>query len=218
MKTISVIMAKGGVGKTTIATALGVRAAKDLDHVAMLDLNHDQANLTQWCGLRGGVPQNPALFSDVEDLAEDLPALAANGWDLCVVDTPPSYMEVIETAIMVSDAVVIPIKCSIFDAGSLEPVVEMCKRRRKPYGLVLSDVDQRFKTQIAEVRASLKQDGLPLLPVAISHLQSYQVAPNLGKTGPEIDKKAAEEVDALWGEVRHLAGIGAQARRKGPRV
>ena len=87
-------------------------------------------------------PENPALFTDVEDLVEDVPALAANGWDVCVVDTPPSYMEVIETAIMVSDAVIIPIKCSIFDAGSLEPVVEMCKRRRKPYGLVLSDVDQ----------------------------------------------------------------------------
>jgi hypothetical protein len=64
----------------------------------------------------------------------------------------------------------------------------------------------------------LKQDGLPLLPVTISHLQSYQVAPNLGKTGPDIDKKAAEEIDALWVEVKRLAGIGVQARRKGARV
>jgi chromosome partitioning protein len=215
MKTIAVIAEKGGCGKTTIATALSVRAAKDFGMVAMLDMNADQANLTQWYQLRGAFPENPALFTDIDDLAADLPRLARNAWDVCVIDTPPSYADVIETCVMVADAVIVPVKVSIFDAGSLAPVIEMCKARRKPFGLVLSDVDQRFKTQIAEVKAHLQDEGLPLLPCMVSHLQSYQVAPNLGKTGPEIDKKAAEEIDALWREAKRLAGM--DAKRKGGR-
>ena len=211
MKTIAIVMSKGGVGKTSIAAALAVRAAKDFDRVAMLDLNHDQANLTQWWHLRDA-PDNPALFTDFEDLVKDVPVLAANGWGICIIDTPPSYMEVIETAIMVADAVIIPIKCSIFDAGSLEPVVEMCKRRRKPYAFVLSDVDSRFKTLTGQVAAMLKEEGT-LLPGVVSHLQSYIVAPNQGKTGPELDKKAAEEIDALWRETVRLAGITTSRRK-----
>jgi hypothetical protein len=70
---------------------------------------------------------------------------------------------------------------------------------------VLSDVDVRFKAANSAVAASLAEDG-PLLDVRISHLQSYMVAPNSGKTGAEIDKKAAEEIDELWKAVMRLAG------------
>ena len=216
MKTIAIAMAKGGVGKTTIAAALSVRAAKDFKRVAMLDLNRDQANLTQWWHLRND-PENPQLFTDHNDLVEDLPVLEAEGWDVCILDTPPSYLDLIETSVMMADAVLLPIKSSIFDAGSLEPVVEMCRKRRKPFAFVLSDLDQRFKTLNAEVAASLKEDG-PVLSARVSHLQSYIVAPNTGKTGAEIDKRAAGEIDALWSEAMKLAGICKARRRKGVRV
>jgi chromosome partitioning protein len=133
---------------------------------------------------------------DHEDLVEDLPAIAKDGWQICIVDTPPGYLEVIETAIMVADAVLVPVKTSIFDAGSLQPIIDLCKKHRRPFAFVMSDVDTRFKTANAAVAASLKEDGLLL--ESISHLQSYMVAPNAGKTAPEIDKKAAEEIDSLW--------------------
>lgn len=210
MKTIAIVCPKGGVGKTSIAAALAVRASKDFPRVAMIDLNRDQANLTQFWQLRGE-PDNPRLFSDHQDLVIDLPILAQDGWDICIIDSPPSFMDVIETAVMVANAAIIPIKSSIFDAGSIEPIVEMCRRRRVPYAFVLSDLDQRFKTLAAQVTASLKSDG-PVLKTPVSHLQSYIVAPNMGKTGAEIDRKAADEIDALWAEVKALAGI---TKRKG---
>ncbi len=215
MKTVAVIAQKGGAGKTTIATNLAVRAADDFSMVAMVDMNHDQANLTQWCNIREGLGEIPALFSDVEDLVKDLPRLEHNGWQLCLIDAPPSYSGIIETCVMAADAVIVPVKISMFDAGSLQPVVEMVKRHRKPYAVVLSDVDSRFKTQIAQVTEALKADGLPLLSGVISHLQAYQVAPNLGKTGAELDDKAAAEIDALWAEVCKLAGL--KVAKKGKR-
>jgi chromosome partitioning protein len=213
MKTISIVCPKGGVGKTSIAAALAVRASKDFPRVAMIDLNRDQANFTQFWQLRGE-PDNPRLFSDHENLVIDLPLLAEDGWDICIIDTPPSYLDVIDTAVMVANAAIIPVKCSIFDAGSIGPIVEMCRRRRVPYAFLLNDLDQRFKTLISQVTASLKDDG-PVLKSQVSHLQSYIVAPNMGKTGAEIDRKAAEEIDALWSEVKALAGI---TKRKGARA
>ena len=39
MYVIAVVNTKGGVGKTTLASALAVRAAKDSPRVAMVDLD-----------------------------------------------------------------------------------------------------------------------------------------------------------------------------------
>ena len=69
MKTITIATAKGGSGKTTIASALAVRAARDFKRVTMLDLNVDQGTLTNWWMTRGK-PDNPHCFSDVDDVGE----------------------------------------------------------------------------------------------------------------------------------------------------
>jgi chromosome partitioning protein len=216
MKTIAVAMNKGGTGKTTLSAALAVRAAKNFNKVAVVDLNEDQASLTQWMSLRGELYTNPLLHEfDDTTIAEELPKLAAEGWQICILDTPPSYYSVIETAIMVADAVIVPVKTSIYDAGALETVVEMCRKYSKPFVVVLNDVDSRFKSINTSVAASLKADGLPLLEIKIdgklqfgvSHLASYQAAPNEGKSGPELDEKAAKEIEVVWQEVMRLAGI-----------
>jgi cellulose biosynthesis protein BcsQ len=59
MKTIAIASAKGGVGKSTITSALAVRACLESLKVALLDLNADQGNLTQWWMTRRQ-PMNPA--------------------------------------------------------------------------------------------------------------------------------------------------------------
>lgn len=212
MKTIAIAMAKGGVGKTTISAALSVQAAKEFKRVGMIDFNRDQASLTQWYGLRGE-PDNPKLLtvseSDEEDLHDAIAGYQKAGWHVCFIDTPPGRIGALKSAIDVADAVLIPVKTSIFDAGSLQPVIELCETRRTPFALVLSDVDARFKNANNEVAEALAS-AAPLCDVRISHLQSYMVAPNLGKTGAEIDKKAADEIEALWKAVWKLA-----SQRKG---
>jgi Mrp family chromosome partitioning ATPase len=63
VKVIAMASPKGGSGKTTIASALAVRAAEESKRVAMFDLNSDQGNLTQWWVLRGE-PMCPRLVED----------------------------------------------------------------------------------------------------------------------------------------------------------
>lgn len=215
MKTIAVAMAKGGVGKTTLSAALAVRAAKEFKKVGMVDFNEDQASLTQWYGLRGE-PANPKLLTvadeDIEDLHDAIAVFDKEGWQVCIIDTPPGRIGSLKSAVDVADAVLIPVKASILDAGSLQPIVELCQSRRVPFAVVLSDVDTRFKAANNEVAEALGAE-LPLLDVRITHLQSYMVAPNLGKTGAEIDKKAAEEIDTLWKAVWKLASQKKGASR-----
>jgi chromosome partitioning protein len=202
MLTIAIASGKGGTGKSTIAAALAVRAMKH-GRVALIDLNPDQPSLTHWWTLRGE-PKNPCLFDDYEDLVADLPKLGAQGWRTCLIDTPPGGSAVIEMAVAAADIVLIPVKPSIFDAAAASDVVEMAKARQKLWAFVLSDIDTRFRSLNAPIADSLAGEGLVLAP-RVSHLQSYAAAPNLGKTGPEIDARAAAEFDALWADIRKFA-------------
>ncbi len=77
MYIIAVVNTKGGVGKTTIASALAVRAAKDSPRVAMVDLD-PQRSLVEWWDRRGAV-DNPTVFEGAASPADAVEALALDG-------------------------------------------------------------------------------------------------------------------------------------------
>jgi hypothetical protein len=68
-------------------------------------------------------------------------------------------LDVIEAAVAVADAVIIPVRASIFDIGAITFVVEMCKERRKPYAFVLSAVDNKMPKLTERAKAALISDG-----------------------------------------------------------
>ena len=203
MKTVTIASAKGGTGKSTITALLAVRAAQDTPRVAMMDLNFDQGSLTQWWGLRGS-PDSPKLVDedDIENIPRDVKRLAAD-YDWLFIDTPPLDMDVIEQAIAVADAVVIPVKAGFFDIMASQAVVEMCQQRRKPFSLLLNAMDTKFKVLMRQARVAFVEVG-PMFATQIDHRLPYIQALSKGKTGGEIDKSAREEVDGLWTEVKRL--------------
>src|SRR5271166_4466188 len=152
MRTIAVASAKGGSGKSTLTSALAVRACQDTKRVAMMDLNFDQASLTQWWVMRGQ-PATPFLALNVENIPRAVKALAG-AYDWLFIDTPPADMDIIEQAIAVADAVVIPVKASFFDIMASQPVVEMCQERRKPFSLLLNAMDSDFKSLTRQANAA----------------------------------------------------------------
>src|SRR3954453_21675645 len=87
MKVLSLISQKGGVGKTTLATALAVAATQDGKRVVMMDLD-PQASAPFWMDTRKdealAVTSIPA-----SRLAHVLAAAGDAGADLAIVDTPP---------------------------------------------------------------------------------------------------------------------------------
>jgi chromosome partitioning protein len=201
MRTIAIASAKGGVGKSTITSALAVRACLDSLRVGLMDLNVDQGNLTQWWMTRGQ-PMNPRLVMDVEDIPEDVKALDAAGYDWLLIDGPPAGMDLIEQSIVIADFVLVPVKASIFDVNSIDAVVEMCKEHDKLFAFVMSDVDAKFAALNKQMTAALREEG-PVLEAHLSHRMAYAQALTGGKSGPELKKELAPEIDTLWLEMKH---------------
>jgi chromosome partitioning protein len=200
MKTIAIASAKGGVGKSTVTSALAVRMSQESLMVALIDLNVDQGNLTQWWITRRQ-PMNPRLVMDIENIPEEVKALDAAGYDWLLIDGPPGEMDLIEQSVVLADFVLIPVKASIFDVNSIDAVVSMCEAHDKPFAFVLSDVDSRFAALNAQIIKALRAEG-PLLEAQVSHRMPYAQALTGGKSGPELKKDLAPEIDALWLEIK----------------
>jgi chromosome partitioning protein len=215
MKVVTIAAPKGGSGKSTATSVLAARAVEDGHRVAMFDLNADQANLTQWYVSRGE-PDNPALF-EVENLNAAISQLNQDGFDWLFIDTPPLDIDLIENAVIKSSAVVIPVRASIFDIGAITPIVEICKERQKPFSFLMSAVDNRaqFKKLNQKAMQALLHDG-PIFSAQLAYRAAYINALTVGKAGFEIDPDARHEVDALWTEVKRIAGSTAPllARRR----
>ena len=206
---ISICLAasKGGVGKTTLTCTLAVRASQESERVALLDVD-PQHSTARWWELRGK-PSNPRLFTHVENVADDIALLKSRGWQWIMVDTPGSGHEhLMEPAVLAADFVLIPCKASGIDAEAIVAIADLCRRKRKPYAIVISDVEPKWK--ISASAAELLEDYGRVLPIQVAHRQAHLAGMSFGKTGAEYsDKKqaaqAAQEIDALWVSVRKLA-------------
>lgn len=202
MKVVTIAAAKGGTTKTTITLNLAVRAAQESGSVGMFDLNFDQGDLTKWWTLRGE-PTNPSII-EVGKIVRDIEIVREAGCEWLFIDTPPLELDVIESAIMKSDAVVIPCRVGFFDLNSVSPIVEMCKRRRRKYSFLLSAVDSKMPKLVEAAMTDLVSTG-PVFATRIKYLQPYIASIPRGKTAAELDKSCAPEIDHLWEEVKRLA-------------
>jgi cellulose biosynthesis protein BcsQ len=110
-------------------------------------------------------------------------------------------------SVVVANAVIIPVKLAYFDAAAIDSIVGMCKRRRKPYAFLISEFDDRkvFAAANAVPLAMLEERG-DILKTHMSYHPRHRIAQLDGKTGAEIDKGLAKEIDSLWAEVKKLTG------------
>ena len=199
LRVIVVASTKGGVGKTTLTACLAVRAAKDSPRVAIIDMD-PQGSLAHWW-TRRGQPRNPRCMVGAEDnLREEIASLDQQGWDFVIIDTPPAMLDIIERAVAAAHFVVVPVKASALDVLAIDAIIEACQQHQVPYGLVINDVEMRWK--ITAGAADAFSDCGPLL-ATIGHRASYVSAMTTGRTGPEStearqDGEAASEISALW--------------------
>jgi chromosome partitioning protein len=213
MRTITVASGKGGSTKTTCTATLAVRAAKD-GRVGMIDLNEDQASLTDWW-INRGKADNPTLVESSGDISQDIEELREDGFAWVFIDTPPLGFKPIEAAISVADLVVIPVRASLMDISATNAVTSLCRKYRKPFVFLLAAVDSgmpRLAEQATQMLGMMTRPYGRIMPpkVHMSHRQSYVQAMGVGRTAPEIAKKAKDsvvtgEVDSIWDEVQRLA-------------
>lgn len=212
-KVIVFASSKGGVGKTTLASAIAVRATQDKYLVGMLDLD-PQEGLTRWWARRGEV-DNPRVYTGVDRISDALEALDQVGVGIVVIDTPPALMRSISDAIEAADCVVMPIKASAHDVAATDPALELINAHGKPYVAILNEVFPR-EGLTRTVREYLEEEGYQLSSSMVARRQAYAASATVGKSGPEVEKghDCATEIDALWGDILRMLGLRKRGGRR----
>jgi chromosome partitioning protein len=216
MLKIAIVNSKGGVGKTTLTASLAVRATKDFERVACVDLD-PQGSLVKWWGRRGR-PEVPEVMSGVDSAEDAIERLEQTGWDVCFMDGPPAFLATVEEMISVADFVVVPIKPSVLDLLATQDTILLCQRAKAEFVCVLNDVQRSEKTILKSTQGTLFNHKIPLASSIVHHRVSHITAQAAGKSAAEVnkgsDEEAAREIDDLWKEVKALAVKAAKARSK----
>jgi len=204
---ISVINQKGGVGKTTLAISLAAAFAGRKLRVILVDAD-PQGSALDWVAVRGkdtpfaavGIPK-PILHLELPKLAKD--------YDMMVIDGPPRIYEVARSAVMASDAVLIPVLPSQFDVWAAEESVKLleeCAVYKKDLKAAFVINRKIANTAIGrDVAKALKQYPLPILTTVICQRVAFAESAR-GRTVLESDPEssASKEIQALAKEVQKL--------------
>lgn len=199
MKKIAILGQKGGSGKTTIATALAVRAARDGQSVALFDLD-PQGSATRWAERRNG--ESPAVVScQIFMLAKMLAKAEAGGADIAIIDTPGKIEQAAVEAAKVADLVLIPVRATAFDLDALKELRALLAIAGDPLAYVVINAAPVQGKRHEDARAVIEQlHHLKVAPVHLAQRNAFSDAIIAGQTVTEYEPKgkAAAEIDALY--------------------
>lgn len=214
MKVVAIISQKGGVSKTTIATALGVAAEQDRKTAAVFDLD-PQGSASFWKDTRQS--EAPAVISvQPVRLAHMLKAAKDAGTDLVILDAPPVAKDIAFQAAEHADFILIPTKPAVLDLMAATETLKLVKRATeppKPSAVVMTFCPIQGR-EVPDTEAAIRQMGAQVCPVRIYNRVAYSRSQQTGLTALEFepDGKAAAEIKLLYEFVcMHLYARGFEA-------
>jgi chromosome partitioning protein len=221
MRIWSFVQQKGGSGKSTICTNLGVCGEEEGETVLIVDLD-PQHSATLWHSARG--TNKPTVIDAIPEKLTNIVTSAPNlGVTLCLIDFPSKLDDIALAAIRAADMVVCPTLPDLFNLGSLQDTVHLLKAARK-LGVtvgVINNVDKAGgEARIGEATAVMEKFEMAVCPQVIRHRAEFQIAAEKGKAVTELGAKgkiAASEIRALWGFLDRRARVSttdAKPKRK----
>ena len=205
MQVVTISGFKGGTGKTTVASLLGVAAVKDGLRVASLDLDRNTRNLSSFLTLRRASRlQSPdhVMLMDMEGEArtnaqpkhsgrlEPLVRMARmDGYDLMIIDTSSGNLADVYEAHLLADVILTPMNESPADMHGLFAPLGSAAAPRINY-----------REMIDTVRFDRKRAGLP---VQRWHVVMNRVSSLPSKVGVIVNERVAELAkeagfEAIW--------------------
>lgn len=208
MKTIVLIGQKGGVGKTTLTTALAVAATLAGYETVIIDTD-PQLSATNWKARRGGERGPVVVKSDAKTLPALLETCRQNGAEYVFIDTPGKLADrpgqitpEAVAAAKAADLVLIPVRQQIFEVETLAPARAVIEAAGHPAAaVVVNGAHPSTKNPADDMRQLVAGlFNLPVCPAFICHRSAYANAPATGQGPQEIDaeSKAAQEIAALF--------------------
>ncbi|SCZ73470.1 chromosome partitioning protein [Epibacterium ulvae] len=233
MKKIVVANNKGGVGKTTIASQITYSLAAKGHSVVAVDLD-SQRNLTSSFENSPVIGDALAMVTDAKPFNADIEAGAINivvghkdlqaqntddvmvnvsnalanskGADFCVIDTPPSFGEVVYGALLGADYLLVPIELKKYSLDGIETALEAFIAAQEVNGdlQLLGFLPSRFDAVKEVERNALAAVASEFEQVVIRHQirnrVAYVVAQEDGVPLSEVKTKSGKEAQAEFGE------------------
>jgi chromosome partitioning protein len=226
MKVWAFISQKGGVGKSTLATQLGVLAQQKGEHVAIVDIDA-QASAFSWYErrgrsadkkiTRGGPYVMRALPGDLGKIIQAAPTMGAT---LLIIDTAPATDDGALAAVRAADLIVVPTRPLPFEMDAIPVTAKLLALAQRTHLalVVINGITSGKKIEAKEYDSAVEELRLSDVRVCTNYICSRkqitdaigdgmgiteQAAPEVAKLpkGPKGD--AAKEIIALWDEL-HL--------------
>lgn len=207
MKTVAVIMQKGGVGKTTIARSLAVAGVQAGYRTMLIDMDQQQSAVI-WGKLRKAA--EPAIVFAVEqDLEGKLADAEAAGYQLAIIDTPPARSSEAVIAAEVADLVVAPIQPSPDAYAQIQRTARVVRVAEAASLAVPSMIHPASKQDAVQARDFAANYGLAPCDAQLTMLKTHQHAALSGQVAGEIepDGRAAMDVQAVFMAVCAQLGL-----------
>lgn len=207
MHVVVVASQKGGAGKSTIAMHLA--AVADVRTV-LLDMDPQQTVARWW---QSREADTPALAqATIGQLSTKLEALSAEGYELCIIDTPPAVSASIAAVIASADLVLIPVRPSPADLWAVGATIEIARKAEKPFAFVVSQAT-RGATLVTQAMVALSEHGR-VAGVVHSRVGFAGVLAD-GRTVMDHEPRgqATKEIEALWAYVAQRVGGGKKTRK-----
>jgi chromosome partitioning protein len=212
MQVIVLASQKGGVGKTTLAAHLAVAAEAAGDGPAVLIDTDPQGSLSAWWNVRAAA--TPALApSSIAELAGKLAQLAAAGYAVAILDTPPAITEAIGAVVVSADLVLIPTRPSPHDLRAVGRTVALVRAAGKPFVFAVTQAKPNTRLTV-QAMAALSEHGA-VAPAIVHDRVDFAASMIDGRTVQEIDPKgrSAAEMAELWGFVKAQLAKSTKARK-----
>jgi chromosome partitioning protein len=230
---VSFVSNKGGVGKSTLARALAVEAARGGTRVLLADVDEGQHTSLKWNARRLEARLTPeievrAYERGPEGAAADQALADADSCEMLIIDAGPRARAETRTILEASHLIVLPTGVA---ADDREPMLELIEDIKHvgidPRRMVVVMCRSESPAQAALTVAAVKKTGVSVILTPILSVAGYAQAMNKGAAITETDWESynAPARQVLKALVKRLAEVvDAQdipqqsTRRKGSRA
>lgn len=198
MKTIAIINAKGGCGKTTITLNLAVAATLAKRNAAVIDLDPQASSANRAENRKADLPV--VLSAHASRLQHEMKRVADNGGDLLFLDTAPHSDSIALEAAKVADLILIPTATTILDIETIPKTLDLIRisKTGSPVFVVLNKV-AALGREADEAAEAIAAFGAQICPVRIGQRVAYARSLITGEGAQEFEPegKAAQEIEQL---------------------